>query len=228
MLVIHQKPHKLLTKLGITIIIACEVVWRLFGYEIQEKEPFVITLPLYLEDEQFMVYSETFNINDIVKRAISHKSVLTYDEFPTKCVWKDDALKWFPQKQDFAIGRLTHVPAVRGTIHATYRDACFALGLLQDDREFMDAIKEASLWASRSYVRRLFVILLTSNNISSLEHVWDKILHSYDKILKDYPPMPLATKFNISLSTERGISEELKFNRDELKKGFRHVGRYNT
>ncbi|RYR26004.1 hypothetical protein Ahy_B02g060093 isoform B [Arachis hypogaea] len=38
----------------------------------------------------------------------------------------------------------------------------------------MDSIKEASSWTSRSYIRRLFVILLTSNNISRPEHVWDK------------------------------------------------------
>ncbi|XP_072073799.1 uncharacterized protein [Arachis hypogaea] len=56
-------------------ISVCEAVWRLFGYEIQEKEPFVIRLPFYLEDEQPVVYGETSNVNDIVERAISHKSI---------------------------------------------------------------------------------------------------------------------------------------------------------
>ncbi|XP_016192478.1 uncharacterized protein LOC107633354 [Arachis ipaensis] len=46
----------------------------------------------------------------------------------------------------------------------------------------------------------------------------DKILHSYDKILKDYPSMPLATEVDSSLLTERVIREELNFNRDDLKK----------
>ncbi|XP_057762531.1 uncharacterized protein LOC130982510 [Arachis stenosperma] len=95
-------------------ISTCEAVWRLFGYEIQKKEPFVIRLPFHLEDEQPVVYGETSNVNDIVKGAISHKSMflgwmaanmsyrytqsLTYVEFSTKFVWKDDASKWFPQK----------------------------------------------------------------------------------------------------------------------------------
>ncbi|XP_020970164.1 uncharacterized protein LOC107620407, partial [Arachis ipaensis] len=259
----------------------------------------------YISDEQPVVYGETSNVNDIVERAISHRSMflgwmaanmsypyarsLTYAEFPTKFIWKDDSSKWFPRKKGFAIGRLTHVPAanteeyyqrlllntqrgctgfrdirtVGGTIYATYRDACFALGLLQDDKEFIDAIKEASSWASGSYVRRLFVILLTSNNISRPEHVWDrcwhelsddilyrqrammnmseltmsddeikqlclmdivKILHSYGKILKDYPPMPLATEVDNSLLTERVIREELNFNRDDLKKSASDMG----
>ncbi|XP_072088230.1 uncharacterized protein [Arachis hypogaea] len=84
-------------------------------------------LPFHLEDEQPVVYGETSNVNDIVKGAISHKSMflgwmaanmsypytqsLTYVEFSTKFFWKDDASKWFPQKQGFTIGRLTHVPA---------------------------------------------------------------------------------------------------------------------
>ncbi|XP_072053051.1 uncharacterized protein [Arachis hypogaea] len=108
-------------------ISACEAVWRLFGYEIQKKEPFVIRLPFHLEDEQLVVYGETSNMNDIVEKAISHKSIflglmtanmsypyarsLTYAEFPTKFVWKDDSSKWFSRKKGFAIGRLTYVPA---------------------------------------------------------------------------------------------------------------------
>ncbi|XP_025678077.2 uncharacterized protein [Arachis hypogaea] len=220
-------------------ISACEAVWRLFGYEIQEKEPFVIRLPFHLEDEQPVVYGETSNVNDIVEREISHRSMflgwmaanmsypyarsLTYAEFPTKFVWKDDSSKWFPRKKGFAIGRLTHVPAanteeyyqrlllntqrgctsfrdirtVGGTIYATYRDACFALGLLQDDKEFIDAIKEASSWASGSYVRRLFVILLTSNNISRPEHVWDRCWHelSDDILYRQRAVMNMSGEF---------------------------------
>ncbi|XP_016168611.1 uncharacterized protein LOC107611170 [Arachis ipaensis] len=46
----------------------------------------------------------------------------------------------------------------------------------------------------------------------------DKILHSYGKTLKDYPPMPLATEVDSSLLTKRVIREELNFNRDDLNK----------
>ncbi|XP_072084694.1 uncharacterized protein [Arachis hypogaea] len=143
--------------------------------EIQEKELFVIRLPFHLEDEQPVVYGETSNVNDIVERAISHKSMflewmaanmsypyarsLTYAEFPTKFVWKDDSSKWFPRKKGFAIGRLTHVLA-----ELTMSD---------------DEIKQLCLMDI------------------------DKILHSYGKTLKDYPPMPLATEVDSSLLTKR-------------------------
>ncbi|RYR48505.1 hypothetical protein Ahy_A07g034527 [Arachis hypogaea] len=200
MLVIRQKPHKLLRKIrnyyDYRYISACEAVWRLFRYEIQEKEPFVIRLPFHLVDEQHVVYGETSNVNDIVERAISHKSMflgwmaanmsylyarsLTYAEFPTKFVWKDDSSKWFPRKKGFAIGRLMYLQrAVMNMRELTMSD---------------DEIKQLCLMDI------------------------DKILRSYGKTLKDYPPMPFATEIDSSLLTERVIREELNFNRDDLKK----------
>ncbi|XP_015965261.1 uncharacterized protein LOC107488989 [Arachis duranensis] len=104
----------------------------------------------------------------------SYARNLTYAEFPTKFVWKDDSSKWFPRKKGFAIGRLTHVPA-----ELTISD---------------DEIKQLCLMDI------------------------DKILHSYGKTLKDYPPMPLATEVDSSLLTKRIIREELNFNRDDLNK----------
>ena len=58
---------------------------------------------------------------------------------------------------------------VDGVVHSSFKDACYALGLLQDDKEFIDAILEASSWASATYLRRLFVILLISNNMNKPE-----------------------------------------------------------
>ncbi|XP_072087855.1 uncharacterized protein [Arachis hypogaea] len=147
-------------------------------------------LPFHLEDEQPVVSGETSNVNDIVERAISHKSMflgwmaanmsyiytrsLTYADFPTKFVWKDDSSKWFSRKKDFTTGRLTHVPTE----------------LIMSDDE----------------IKQLCIMDI------------DKILHSYGKTLKDYPPMPLTTEVDSSLLTERVIREELNFNRDDLKK----------
>ncbi|XP_029154523.1 uncharacterized protein [Arachis hypogaea] len=104
----------------------------------------------------------------------SYARNLTYAEFPTKFVWKDDSSKWFPRKKGFAIGRMTHVLA--------------ELTMLDDE------------------IKQLCLIDI------------DKILHSYSKTLKDYPPMPLATEVDSSLLTKRVIREELNFNRDDLNK----------
>ena len=61
---------------------------------------------------------------------------------------------------------------INGTFHKTFRETCYSLGLLDNDEEFVEAIKEVSLWASRDYLRRLFTNMLFSNTISQLEYVW--------------------------------------------------------
>ncbi|PHT31422.1 hypothetical protein CQW23_27759 [Capsicum baccatum] len=56
--------------------------------------------------------------------------------------------------------------------HTTFRDACYALGLLDDDKEYIDAIQKASDWGMPLYLRQLFAILLLSNSMSQTEYVW--------------------------------------------------------
>ncbi|KAF7827231.1 uncharacterized protein G2W53_018395 [Senna tora] len=125
---------------------------------------------------------------------------LTYAEFPTKFVFHASEKKWKPRKNGFSIGRLHQVPPTSGElfyarillnkvrgptcfedirtvgniVHLTYRDACYALGLLDDDREFIEAIHEASHWGSGQYLRSLFATMLLSNTISRPDIVWEK------------------------------------------------------
>ncbi|XP_016172826.1 uncharacterized protein LOC107615242 [Arachis ipaensis] len=111
-------------------ISACEAAWWIFGYEIQLKEPAVIRLPFHLPDEQPVVFKDHENIADVIQRVdgkvtklaawmLANREYpfarsLTYSEFPTKFVWNDDSCMWFPRKQGFSIGRLTHVPRGNG------------------------------------------------------------------------------------------------------------------
>ena len=62
---------------------------------------------------------------------------------------------------------------VEGVVQPTYRDACFALGLLDDDKEYIYAIKEASFWGSGRFLRHLFAILLQSDSMARPVHVWE-------------------------------------------------------
>ena len=59
-------------------------------------------------------------------------------------------------------------------IYDSYRDTCFALGLLDDDKEYIEAIKEGHRISFGDSVRRLFVMLLTSNSIVRPDHVWNE------------------------------------------------------
>ena len=40
------------------------------------------------------------------------------------------------------------IRTVKGIVYKTYKDACYALVLLDDDKEYIEAINEASLWGT--------------------------------------------------------------------------------
>jgi hypothetical protein len=60
------------------------------------------------------------------------------------------------------------------TQYFSYRDACFAMGFLEDDRVYITAIKEAKDWGSSHFLRRLFVIMLLANTMNRPRHVWNE------------------------------------------------------
>ncbi|XP_019180459.1 PREDICTED: uncharacterized protein LOC109175614 [Ipomoea nil] len=126
---------------------------------------------------------------------------LTYVEMPTRFVWKKDLRKWQPRKKGFSIGRIFYVPPATGEIfylrcllnkirgpksyedirtvngvqYDSFRDACYARCLVDDDNEYVDAIDEASHWASADQLRRLFVTLLMSSCMGKPEIVWHAV-----------------------------------------------------
>lgn len=125
---------------------------------------------------------------------------LTYAQFPSKFVWKNKQRVWNLRKQGFTIGRLHFVPprsgelyylrnllnyvkgprtfaelrTVNNVIYPTFKDACYAKGLLDDDKKYVDVITKASHWSSAHFLRKLFATLLLSNQISRPEFVWER------------------------------------------------------
>ncbi|XP_022041325.1 uncharacterized protein LOC110943902 [Helianthus annuus] len=124
---------------------------------------------------------------------------LTYVQFPSWYVWKLDKRCWEPRQRHKSIGRIhavspslgeayylrillnkvkgpksfDDIKTVDGKVYDTFRDACYALGLLDDDAEYIEAIKEANETGSPSYLRNLFATLLLTNTLSRPEVVWE-------------------------------------------------------
>ncbi|XP_070026693.1 uncharacterized protein [Nicotiana sylvestris] len=145
-----------------------------------------------VRESMFLSWFET-------NKTSSEARELTYAEFPLKFVWKPKLKRWEKRKTSaFSIGRIFFVPPGTGDLyylrlllnvikgpkcyenlkrinnhdHNTFREACFALGLIDDDKEYVDCIKEASSWGMPSYLRQLFSMLLLSNSMSRPENVW--------------------------------------------------------
>nr|GEU42060.1 hypothetical protein [Tanacetum cinerariifolium] len=69
--------------------------------------------------------------------------------FPT------DVIEYCEEAQEFK-----ELLKINSRICSTFKEACFAYGLLNDDREWTRAIQEGSLWALGPQLRYLFVTIL--------------------------------------------------------------------
>lgn len=123
--------------------------------------------------------------------------LLTYGQFVSKFVYVKQSRLWKPRKKGYTTCRLMWVPQsirelfylrmmltvkkgptcyngikiVYGFQYETFRDACFAMRFLQDDREFIDAIQEAHHWGSDIFLRKLFVTMLLFASMNRPKHV---------------------------------------------------------
>ncbi|XP_057719954.1 uncharacterized protein LOC130934396 [Arachis stenosperma] len=85
------------------------------------------------------------------------------------------------------------IRTVNGITYSSFQDACYSMGLLCDDREFIAAINEVANLESGHQLRKLFAMLLISNSISNSKRVWnaswtllaDGILYERRKDLKN-------------------------------------------
>uniref|UniRef100_A0A0R0K7B3 ATP-dependent DNA helicase n=1 Tax=Glycine max TaxID=3847 RepID=A0A0R0K7B3_SOYBN len=150
----------------------CEATWRIFCFPIHARKPAVERLHFHLPGQHNVFYEDDDDIDDILsKPCISESKFLAWMN-SNKCFQR--ARSWNLRKKDNTIGRLIWVPPTTGelfyqrmmltackgatsfkdirtvenVLYPTYREACFAMGFLQDDREFVEAIKEGGNPAS--------------------------------------------------------------------------------
>jgi hypothetical protein len=71
--------------------------------------------------------------------------------------------------------RTTHWPHTPTTVvHPTFKAACLARGLLQDDAEWDQCLSEAAGVQLPRSLRQLFASLLIYNNVTNLGRLWDR------------------------------------------------------
>ncbi|KAL1321121.1 hypothetical protein AAHE18_14G105700 [Arachis hypogaea] len=215
--------------MNVEYISPCEAVWRIFAYPIHSREPVVQRLSFHLSCRNPILYEDGEDIDDILSKLGIDQSMFT--------AWMDAKNSYSEAKEKcgYTIGRLYYVPptcptnydqikSANGVIHNSFRDACFALGLLNDDREYIETIKEASCWGLGDYLRKLFTVMLMSNSVSRPEHVWeetwkllsDDILYNERKLSKNLGS-PLILKIQLKTRCLYEIEMILQDNRKSLK-----------
>ncbi|XP_022003818.1 ATP-dependent DNA helicase RRM3-like [Helianthus annuus] len=178
-------------------ISACEASWRILSNEVHYRYPAVMRLPFHLPGQHNVVYGADDDIEDVLSKPSVASSMF---------------LKWYQ-----TVGRIHSVSiasgepyylrillnkvrgpksfedirTVNGELFPTFKDACYAMGLLDDDNEYVEAIKEASFDGHCRYLRALFATMLLTNTLTRPEFVWDKTWHLLgDDILYRHLTLP--------------------------------------
>jgi hypothetical protein len=124
----------------------------------------------------------------------------TYQEFPQHFVWNKTQKIWTPRQKGNTIGRmyiaspnsgerfylrllLTVVKGptsyeclrtVNNVLHDTFKSACMARGLLEDDDEWIKCLEEAAIMRTGYQLRRLFSVILTQCMPLNPNLLWNK------------------------------------------------------
>ncbi|XP_022031084.1 uncharacterized protein LOC110932031 [Helianthus annuus] len=234
-------------------ISACEASWRIFSnenvvYGADDDIDNVLSKPS-VSSSIFVQWMKLNETNEDARK-------LTYVEFPSKFVWILKDRCWQVRKSYQCVGWIHYVsPAlgepyflrillnkvkgprsfkeirtVNGQLFLTFRDACYAMGLLDDDNKYVVAIKEASFEGHVGYLRGLFATLLFSSlvlpeyqikNLTLLKI--EKYLISNGSSLRRFVTMPYPDDNSLRDASNRLINEELSYDVDEVQAEFNRL-----
>jgi len=114
-------------------------------------------------------------------------------DFPRYYTFLHKTREWRPRQRGISIGRVFYVPptagekhylrlllsaipgpqsfehlrTIEGTTHPTFRAACLAAGLLEDDNRWVSCFTDAAVWQTGYALRRLFVTALLHGDVVS-------------------------------------------------------------
>lgn len=123
-----------------------------------------------------------------------------YPDFPSKFTWDSRTRKWKPRQRGNTSGRMVFVPpnagdrfyarlllsvatnvrsfedlrSYQGVTYLTYREACFARGLLADDNEWKQALEDGRFMQTGWKLRQLFVTIVQNNQPSQPSELWEQ------------------------------------------------------
>ncbi|XP_022023953.1 uncharacterized protein LOC110924229 [Helianthus annuus] len=207
-------------------ISACEAAWRIFTYDIHYRYPAVEVLPFHCEDGQSIVYNDHDNLCDIVTDPTVKMTMFT---------------EWMNRNKVDEFARTLRYKTVDGQVFQTFKDACFARGLLDDDKEYVNALKEASTWSTGDFLRTFFSetksllcedILYQQRKIigiadldlqqEELENIClseiEKLLLTNGSTVRNFDDMPSVPDNYVSSSNNRLIMKELSYYRLALQR----------
>ncbi|KAF7826328.1 ATP-dependent DNA helicase PIF1-like [Senna tora] len=169
------------------------ILWRIFGFDINFREPSVERLTFHLPNQQGVVFPDNAPIDSVVFNATVDRLIVF--------------IKWH-QVQD--------IKTIDDVVYPIFKDACYVMGLLDDDKEYIEGIIEGSKWSSDLHLDDDRVQEIALAEIENLLKING---HS----LSDFPSMPMPNEALIRNIGNLLISEELNYDRNALKSEHAHL-----
>ena len=171
-----------------------------------------------LAEQEAQVYKDTTLTAFFAENARAQTDIL-YHDFPTHYTWQAKAKAWRLRKRGFAVGRITWIPVTageayylrrllvnvsgqrsfedartyQGIVHLTFKAACLARGLLEDDREWEQALEEAGSFKPGRQLRALFITILTFCEPADPGRLWER----FRGVLADDCAHLLRTQYSV-------------------------------
>ncbi|XP_076893888.1 uncharacterized protein LOC143546019 [Bidens hawaiensis] len=232
---------------------ACEATWRIFSFDVHYRIPFVMRLAFHLPGEKQVIYGANEDIEDILNKTTNASSMFTG--------WFECRVHAVPPAFDEAyylrillnkvrgLECFEDIQTVDGVVCETFRDACYKRGLLDDDKEYIEAIEEASHTSTGYYLRNLFATMLITYSLSRPHFVWEStwqllvdglilneeqlknlalleienFLISNNSSLRRYKQMPFPDMETISRETNPLMVEELSYDTETMNNEFNNL-----
>ncbi|XP_074347409.1 uncharacterized protein LOC141686263 [Apium graveolens] len=155
----------------------------------------------------------------IANKEIPRAREFTYSEFPSQFTWLPRECKWKERQRGDVVGRLSEVHAiagdllylrmllmrrkgcltfedirtVNGHVYDSFKETCAALGLLQDDRQWHEAMVENSESSFPNQLREMFVNILAYCSVTDPLALWNEhwrcmsgdIEHNRRRVMQD-------------------------------------------
>ncbi|KAI9103507.1 hypothetical protein K1719_023130 [Acacia pycnantha] len=227
-------------------ISACEGSWRIFGYNIHHRNPYVERLSFHIPNQQYVIYSNHDDITELLDKPRVCESqflawmeknktdefarTLTYIEFPKHYVYQRNNRAWKRRKKGSSVGRITNMSPSSGELYYLR----VLLTKVRGPRSF-DEIKTVDeridfVWKETSKLLCQDVLYIPCNdpmfssvNISEYDKeqvalkLIDSLLRQNGKSLLDFPSMPLPVELPpIDLSNQL-ILQELNYDKHGLQ-----------
>ncbi|XP_074374063.1 uncharacterized protein LOC141714443 [Apium graveolens] len=159
-------------------ICASEAAWRFLGFDRHHRFPSVERLPVHMEDEKCVSFKPHDDLGDVAERAKIRFTKLE---------------GWMLLMHIKGATSYQDLKTVNEFVHNSFQEACDALGLLKDDRQWDVAMSE--------------------NAVHAMPQI-EKLFNDVGKSLKDYNSMHFPDDSFMHGLDNRLLSDELSYNKE--------------